>query len=391
MNDAPIISKIEVVVFEDVLTDVGKDYNTFNQVYVPNSNLTVRSNILRIHTDQGIVGEYPGVTESALADVKMAAQYLVGKNSLSREAIYNDVKRGLRHTAMLGVGVIDICLWDIAGKLYGEPIYRLLGGEKKPIPCYASTLHGDENGGLTSPDDFLEFAFQCQQMGYPAFKVHGWGRARDNLGREIENVKKLGDKLSGTMDLMLDPACEIKNFSDTIKLGRACDEANFFWLEDPYQDGGVSQFAHKKLKEMIKTPILQTEHIRLLEQHVDFIVSGGTDYVRAGAHEDGGITGVMKIAHATEGFGLDVELHGPGPVHRHIISSIRNTNYFEVGLVHPKVRTTHSPVYLGYGDDLDAIDSNGNVYAPDGPGIGVPIDWDWVKSHETDSGILAES
>ena len=140
--------------------------------------------------------------------------------------------------------------------------------------------------------------------------------------KEIENVKKLGDKLSATMDLMLDPACEIKNFSDTIKLGRACDEANFFWLEDPYQDGGVSQFAHKKLKEMIKTPILQTEHIRLLEQHVDFIVSGGTDYVRAGAHEDGGITGVMKIAHATEGFGLDVELHGPGPVHRHIMLSL---------------------------------------------------------------------
>ena len=45
----------------------------------------------------------------------------------------------------------------------------------------------------------------------------------------------------------------------------------------------------------------------------------------------------MKIAHASEGFGLDVELHGPGAVHRHIMSSIRNTNYFELGLVHPNV------------------------------------------------------
>jgi len=48
--------------------------------------------------------------------------------------------------------------------------------------------------------------------------------------------------------------------------------------------------------------------------------------VRSGAHEDGGVTGAMKIAHASEGFGLDMELHGPGPVHRHIMSSIRNTN-----------------------------------------------------------------
>ena len=48
----------------------------------------------------------------------------------------------------------------------------------------------------------------------------------------------------------------------------------------------------------------------------------------------------MKIAHATEGFVLDVELHGPGPVHRHIMSGIRNTNFFELGLVHPNVKST---------------------------------------------------
>ena len=48
------------------------------------------------------------------------------------------------------------------------------------------------------------------------------------------------------------------------------------------------------------------------------------------------------------------------------------------------VRTTKSPVYLNYSDDLDAIDSNGNVYAPEGPGIGVEIDWDWVRAHQVD-------
>jgi len=48
------------------------------------------------------------------------------------------------------------------------------------------------------------------------------------------------------------------------------------------------------------------------------------------------------------------------------------------------VRTTKSPVYLNYSDDLDAIDSDGNVYAPEGPGIGVEIDWDWVRGHQVD-------
>ena len=390
MKPAPIITKIEAIHVEYKLADVGKDYNTFNMVYQPGSKLKTGSSIVRIHTDLGIIGEYPEVSQSALADVRAVSEYLIGKSALSREAIYNDVKRGLRHGAILGLGIVDICLWDIAGKFYQEPLYRLLGGEKKPLKAYASTLHGDENGGLTTPQDFVDFAQRCLEMGYKSFKVHGWGLARYNIEREVENVLKLGEKFGGKLDLLIDPACEIKNFGDALKIGYACDEAGFFWLEDPFQDGGVSQFAHRKLRQMIKTPILQTEHIRLLEQHVDFIVADATDYVRAGAHEDGGVTGAMKIAHAAEGFGLDIELHGPGPVHRHIMSAIRNTNFFELGLVHPNLETTRAPYYVDYSDDLDAIDKNGNVWASDGDGIGVELNWDWINSHKIGQEIFAE-
>ena len=311
----------------------------------------------------------------------MCGNYLIGKDATAREQIYNDLKRGLRHFDKLAVGLIDICLWDIAGKLYGEPLYRLLGGSRRPLPAYASTLHGDENGGLSDPRQFAEFAVQCREMGYPAFKIHGWGLAASQLGREIDNIQAVRSAVGPGMALMLDPACEIDTFGQALAVGRACDEADFFWYEDPFKDGGVSAFAHRKLRHLLSTPILQTEHVRLLEQHVDFILAEGTDYVRAGAHEDGGITGALKIAHAAEGFGLDVELHGPGPVHRHLMSAIRNTNFYELGLVHPLVPTTRAPVYLDYNDDLDGIDSDGNVYAPQEPGIGVEIDWDWIGAH----------
>ena len=389
MKESPVITKVEAIHVKYSLENLGKDYNTFNMVYEAGSNLEQTTSILRLHTDIGIVGEYVGVIGPALAEVRAVADYLIGKSALSREFIYNDIKRASRQWGGLGLGVIDICLWDIAGKLYDEPLYRLLGGEKRPLKAYASTLHGDENGGLTTPEQFGEFAQQCLEMGYKSFKVHGWGIARNNIEREIENVLNLGKKFSDKMDLLIDPACEVKNFGDALKLGRACDEAKFFWLEDPFQDGGVSQFAHRKLRQMIKTPILQTEHIRLLEQHVDFIVAEATDYVRCGAHEDGGITGAMKIAHASEGFGLDVELHGPGPVHRHVMSAIRNTNFFEVGLVHPLVKTIWPSIYQNYSDDLDCIDNEGNVYAPDGAGIGVDIDWDWIKHHKIGEEIIS--
>ena len=389
MKNYPIINKITVDLFAWQTEKLGRDYNTFNLVYDPDSTLKQQEGIVRIHTNVGLTGEHP-ISSIGIAELKEISSYLIGKNALSREAIYNDTKRALRQSLKQASSIVDICLWDIAGKYFQEPIYRLLGGENMPLKAYASTLHGDENGGLSSPLDFQEFASQCLEMGYKAFKVHGWGLARKNIQREIDTVLSLGRDFEKKLDLLLDPACEVKNFGDALRLGKACDEANFFWWEDPYADGGVSQFAHKKLRQMVRTPLLQTEHIRYLEQHVDFILSEATDFVRAGAYEDGGVTGAMKLAHAAEGFGLDLELHAPSPVHRHIMASIRNTNFYEMGLVHPKIRSYRPEIYIGYNDNLDGIDKNGNVFPPDGYGIGVDIDWEWVNFHLIDSFTIAD-
>ncbi len=117
---------------------------------------------------------------------------------------------------------------------------------------------------------------------------------------------------------------------------------------------------------------------------MDFIVADGTDFVRGDPNYDGGITGVMKIAHAAEGFGLDVELHAPGPVQRHLMAAIRNMNYYEMALVHPKISTRYRSLYKDdYRDGLNAIDKNGCVEVPHGPGLGVEYNWDYIHEHST--------
>jgi L-alanine-DL-glutamate epimerase-like enolase superfamily enzyme len=186
------------------------------------------------------------------------------------------------------------------------------------------------------------------------------------------------------MDLMLDPACEYITFGEALKVGWACDEQKFFWYEDPYRDGGTSQFAHRKLRQLIKTPLLMTEHIRSLEPHIDFVMADATDFVRGDVGYDG-ITGVVKLAHACEALGLDIEFHGPGPAQRQCMSAVRNTNYYEMGLIHPQAPgSSDIPLYLGdYRDSLDAIDKKGHVPVPQGPGLGVEINWEWVNKHRT--------
>ena len=380
MGSKPIITSVEVHEFEYQLEDRGTDYNGFNVVYQPGNTLRRRTYVMKINTDAGISGECVGWDLAEASTLPMFAHYLIGKNALERERIYQDVKRSLRQVARLGIAPVDVCLWDIAGKHYGAPIYELLGGSRKKLPCYASTYHGDENGGLDSPEAFADFSEQCLEMGYPGFKIHGWGNAP--IAQEVANVRAVGKRVGGRMDLMLDPACEYQTFGDALKVGRACDEMGFFWWEDPFRDGGISQFAHRRLRQLVKTPLLQTEHVRSLEPHVDFILADATDFVRGDVLYDG-ITGVMKLAHAAEGLGIDIEIHYTGPAQRHCMAAIRNTNYYEMGLVHPRLRGRPLSIYRDYWDGLEAIDDGGCVEVPDGPGLGVEIDWDYVTRNRT--------
>jgi L-alanine-DL-glutamate epimerase-like enolase superfamily enzyme len=197
----------------------------------------------------------------------------------------------------------------------------------------------------------------------------------------VATRKAVGDG----MDLMLDPAGAYRTFDAVLLAGRACDEARYLWLEDPFRGGGLSLFAHRKLRDFIKTPLLTGEHLRGLEAKADMIHAGAADYVRAGAGEDGGITGVMKIATLAEAYGLDVELHGGGLAHRHCLAAIGNTHYYELGGVHPKVRHTKAPIYADprWLDELDSVDAQGCVPVPQGPGLGVEPDWGFVNAHKT--------
>ena len=385
---APTITRIESREFRYPLEDVGTDANGFNLVYEPGETTWRKLFGINIHTDVGVTGEYVGGTSPGAAQINMFAEYLVGKNPFERERHWSEIKRALRKYDRMGIGPVDIALWDFAGKFYDAPIHELLGTYRSSIPAYASTYHGDENGGLDSPEAFADFAESCLERGYRGYKIHGWGGSDESrdVDREIEVVHAVGERVGDEMDLMFDPACEYETFGDALRVGRALDDHDFFWYEDPYRDGGISQHGHRTLRERLETPILQTEHVRGLEPHADFVATGSTDFVRADPEYDAGITGALKIARMAESFGLDVEFHAPGPAQRHCIGATRNTNYYELALVHPDCANTQPPVYRGgYSDMIDTIDGKGRVEIPDRPGLGVEYDWEYVEDNQTGS------
>ncbi|QLG29911.1 mandelate racemase (plasmid) [Halorarum halophilum] len=385
----PSITAIECVKFSYPIENMRSIGSSGGAVYDP-GHVTERPVFaIRIESDLGVTGEYIASNtppDHLLAQVGMVAGDLLGENPLRIERIWGTLNQSLRKYDKMGHGPIDIALWDLAGKYRDAPVHELLGSYRTRLPTYASTHHGDTNGGLDSPEAYADFAEECLDMGYPAFKIHGWSGDDVDIDREIETVLTVDKRVGDEMDLMLDPGCSYRTFADAIKVGRACDKAEFFWYEDPYSDGGLSQHSHHKLRELIDTPLLQCEHVRGLQIHTDFIANGATDFVRADPEYDGGITGAMKIARIAEGFGLDVEYHAPCPARRHCMAATRNTNYYEMALVHPDTPCTrHVPAYKGdYADLLDSIDNDGTVPVPDGPGLGVEIDWSYVESNEVD-------
>ena len=361
--------------------------------YAPGQIAEMSRYAIAIEAVDGCRGEYVTHyvgTRSALAQTLMLAPMLIGRDAEAREGLFDDMKRELRQYDHMGQGPIDIALWDLAGKKYGMSITRMLGGYRERLPAYASTYHGDRNGGLDSKEAFAEFALQCLEIGYPAYKIHGWheGNAREEAENLLHVRKAVGDRMA----LMLDCACELRTLADAIYVGRACDDAEFFWYEDPYRDAGTSAHAHRILRQKIRTPLLQTEHVRGIEPKADFVLAGGTDFLRSDPEYDMGITGAMKIAHLAEALGIDCEVHAPGPAHRAVMSAMRNTNYYEVALVHPDCANAIPPVYAcGYTDQLNCIGRDGCVPVPGGPGLGVTYDWDFINANARERHVFGGS
>lgn len=385
------IDKVEIIEFTYDVPNLGTGapdgVGVSNVLHQRGGTLKMGRYAVRITTDDGACGEYVTLavgTPGALGQTLMLAPQLVGRNADQRELLYDDLKRELRAYDHMGHGPIDIALWDLLGRRLGVSVATLLGGYRQRLHVYASTYHGQESGGgLQTPADYAAFAADCVQRGFRGFKIHGWNNGA--VDRECEAVLAVRDAVGPEVALMVDPACEIRTWADTWRLGQACDEAGCLWLEDPYRDGGVATTGHARLRDKIRTPLMLGEHVRGPEVKAGFILSGSCDMVHLDAEYDLGITGVMKLAHLCELLGIDVQFHAPGPAHRACMAAVRNTHFYELALVGPDMPNMISPpVYAdGYGDDLNDVGADGCLPVPEGPGLGVTYDWDYIDAHTT--------
>ncbi|TDE11156.1 enolase C-terminal domain-like protein [Jiangella asiatica] len=317
---------------------------------LPGSEPPVTGGVLRLRTDDGLIGEAHTRRGVIVADLvnRVIRDEIVGADPLSREYLWQRMWELDRREEfpIYALGLVDIALWDIAGKAAGLPVHRLAGGFREAIPAYASTVT------YGSVEEYLDVVDQCLDLGYQAVKVHAWGDAR----RDGDLVARLRAHVGDDLPLMYDGSAAF-NLGDAVHVGRALADAGFLWYEEPMREFNVT--AHRWLAENIGVPLLVGETADGAHMNTaDFIASGSATYVRTSPHLKGGFTGAIRIAHLAEAYLMNAEVHGSGLLQRQLCMAVPNTTYYESQIM-------GNPIIPDA-----AVGADGMVRAPSAPGIG---------------------
>jgi L-alanine-DL-glutamate epimerase-like enolase superfamily enzyme len=362
------ISDLEVITFEWTGRPATNFMNQRQPAGHPHQNA-----LLTIRTDNGIEGHCllgrpsGSVAHEAANIIERIKPQLLGKEALKRESLHALLTKLAAVTSVRAIGSVDIALWDIAGKAANQPIHTLLGTYRDKIPVYASSAKMDR------VEQYVEEALRYKAMNWKAYKIHPpapWQR-------DIEVVTAVRKAVGDDFILMLDSS-RAYEYEEALKVGRAIDELDYHWFEEPL--GEYDVYNYVKLKQKLKTPIMATERpVAGLDSYAPWIMAQATDFLRGDPAMKGGITPVVKAAHLAEAFRMKFEVHAGlnslvNLANLHIEMAIRNTTFHEILL--PVEAINHALV------NEPRVDADGFIQPPEGPGLGALIDFDLIKHHQ---------
>ena len=349
--------------------DLTGDYNGFNHVYLKGGEVEFTDYVLTIETEAGITGEYAGGVGVSYAQVAMAAQYLIGKNALEREKIWNDLKRALRKHDKFGMGPIDCALWDIAGKAYGVPVYQMLGGAAR------DSLRLYTHVGIYQPELMVEDAQRDVADGFTAMKTGAWtGSAGLPEGERIaafaERIGDLRKAVGPDIGIMVDDHGRGQP-SNAVRLMHALEPFDLMFLEEPTQPDDVEGLQRLRLADP-QMDLATGERLYSKWDYRSLLEGRFVDVIQPDLCHAGGISEVKKIAAMAESYYVKVAPHNPqGPISTaaaaHLCLAIPNFLILEYVRQEPyrtEAMREEWPVM------------NGHLHVPDRPGLGVELNED---------------
>jgi L-alanine-DL-glutamate epimerase-like enolase superfamily enzyme len=279
----------------------------------------------------GIAG--PLWPDAARLTLTQLAPIIIGKDPLAIELLWDQMHRlqvhGRQGDAMIALSAVDCALWDLKGKVMGQPIWRILGGPtRNEIPAYASML----GFNVTDMGLVRDRALAFKEKGYTAqkwFFRHGPMSGPEGMKLNIALVRTLRETLGEDDDIMLD-CWQSMNLDYAVDLCARIEEFRPRWLEEPFMPDRID--SHVKLKAKTNIPLSGAEHEYTRWGFKRFIEKDALDILQPDIYWCGGLSETMKIAAYATVHDLIIIPHGhstPIGIHFSVSQSPIHTPYQE--------------------------------------------------------------
>jgi L-alanine-DL-glutamate epimerase-like enolase superfamily enzyme len=330
---------------------------------------------VEIRTDTGLSGlglsytvDIGGTAIKALVEDYLT-NLVIGLNPLDYERIWSRLNRQSRRLGLgvnsMAIAAIDIAIWDIIGKHYGQPLHRLLGGARDTVPAYISEINlsaADTVGDLVRRvDDYVA-------RGYRAVKIK---IGKEHLEDDIERIVRAQERLGRGGKVMVD-LNQKWGAAEALTKASRLDHLDLGWIEEPMLYSDIH--GHAALKRAIRTPIALGESLYSRQQFLEYLRADAVDIVQADIAFVGGITEWHKIAHLAHAFGRVMAPHFMAEISLPLLCGVQNAFMLEDvvgGGLHE----------LGLVSSQLAI-QNGVATPSAAPGHGIVPDWAAIKAHE---------
>jgi L-alanine-DL-glutamate epimerase-like enolase superfamily enzyme len=277
--------------------------------------------LVRIESDDGAVGW--GESISQFREASLATKILVldgfgprilGRDPLDAEPLWHEMCRyaywyGVEGIAAFAISAIDMALWDLKGKLLGQPVAALLGGVlKREVPAMASIIF-DMNDLDWTLNEFQGF----KEEGYRITKA-GWGMTPDAMygqdrRRDLEYVRRIREVIGYDIGLVVDtPGAQgLWDVPTAIKRFHDLEEFDLRWIEQPLRPEDLD--GHARLRAVVRTPVGTGEDEWSPETYQRVIESRGVDVVQLDPGRCLGITGARETVKMIEAARLKYSMH----------------------------------------------------------------------------------
>ena len=333
----------------------------------------VTNTLVRIFTDDGAEGVGAVANYTSFDFERYTAEtlrhmipILIGEDPLDREGLWKKLLSRTFPTAPGALAVLDIALWDLYGRIENKPIYQLLGGTRNRIPSYASTpLLDDIPAYLDLVDEFVA-------AGFGAVKFHAWCLP----DKDLELARAVRRHRPGSDVAFMMDAENNYDRESALRVARELQDLDFTWFEAPLPDNDFD--GYRQLTAETDIPVLPSGNwVQDLHTFTHAISSQAWKTARTDVTMCQGFTPGRRWLEVVDAAGIRCEIMCWGfnliaAANLHFMLGSDSCTYFEQPV-------PYEPYEYGMIETL-RTGADGFAMAPDGPGLGLAIDWDAMEA-----------